>query len=493
MRILSVLLQSKSKREITAIAEGIKKKDYKYVGKKREYKMIKPLTKTNLSRAVGSLLLLFIFGAGSCVKIEKFEPVYEPVYIEDIEPYYLDFEEIQNRGTIRMITRYNPASYFLLGGIDRGFEYELVSRFAKEHGLKVEIVLFGTNEDPIQILDRGDGDLIADHFVIAEGLLDQVNFSKPYNFINLVYDNEAEIENASMIKLPDNDKVDLRKYHNQTAAHYIVEVPSEMSVSKSDSIAWVTRKNAPVLKQKMDEFIEKHIQVRESDGRILRSAYLNNLRRRYFERDRFESLYHDSAYDAIYSGYLSPYDDMVKSIANEAGVDWKLVIAVMAQESAFDPKAESLAGARGLMQIIPRFSRVADKTELYDPETNIREGVRYLQKHLTREAHLDSLNRHSLALAAYNVGMGNLADAKELAVKLGNDPDEWPNIADALLKLMNHEYYQHARYGYKRGTETVNYVEDVLNRYSRYQAIYKMAAKFDEKQKRVQEMIVLNR
>lgn len=85
-----------------------------------------------------------------------------------------------------------------------------------------------------------------------------------------------------------------------------------------------------------------------------------------------------------------------------------------------------------------------------------------------------------MALAAYNVGSGNLADARELAIRLGNDPDEWPNIADALLKLMKPEYYQHARFGYKRGTETVNYVEDVLNRYSRYQTIYKMAALFEE-------------
>jgi len=448
--------------------------------------MTKPSTKAYLSKTVGaSLLILFILGANSCANIENTDLV----QIEEPEPIETDFEEIQERGTIRMITQYRPTSYFLLGGMDRGFEYELVSRFARENGLKVEVVLIGSHEDPIQILETGEGDLIADHFAINEQLVNRVAFSTPYNFINQIYDiNETEVENVSMLKYSGENIVDFKTPQYKTEARYHGEKSPEMTFTKSESIAWAVRKNAPMLKQKMDEFIGKHIRVRESDGRILRSAYLNSLQRRYFERDRFESRYRDTAYDTFYSGYLSPYDEMVKSIADEAGVDWKLVIAVMAQESAFDPKAESWAGAVGLMQIIPRFSQITNKMELYEPEKNIREGVRYLQKHLTREAHLDSLNQHSMALAAYNVGMGNLADARELAVRMDKDPDEWPNIADALLKLMHPEYYQHARFGYKRGTETVNYVEDVLNRYSRYQTIYKMAVNFNENQP---EMIVM--
>ena len=456
---------------------------------KRHFLMIVQLTKIFLTKIISaSLFILLITGTHFYSDVE----LTVPVFYQEPEPLKFDFEEIQTRGTLRMITQYSPTSYFLMGGMDRGFEYELVSRFAKENELKIEVVLIGPDEDPLQILESGKGDLIADHYVINEQILDQVSFSKPYNYINKVYDiSDAGYENVSIYKFPD-DEMKVSKSHQYQATVRYKEDPSPgLAITKVDSIAWTIRKNTPVLKQKMDEFIGKHIQVRESDGHILRSAYLNNLHRRYFERDRFESRYHFRAYIAIFTGYLSPYDDMVKSIADEAGVDWKLVIAVMAQESAFDPMAESLAGALGLMQIIPRFSEVVDETELYDPEINIREGVRYLKKHLTREAHLDSLNQHSMALAAYNVGMGNLADAKELAARLGNDPDEWPNIADALLKLMDPEYYQHARYGYKKGTETVNYVEDVLNRYSRYQAIYEMATLYEEGNK--QELMVLNR
>lgn len=450
--------------------------------------MIVLISKANLTKITGaSLLILLLTGTHfySDIEIEK------PVYFPESKPIKIDFEEIQNRGTLRMITRYSPTSYFLLEGMDRGFEFELVSGFAKENGLKVEVVLIDSQEDPLQILESGKGDLIADHFVINEELPGNVAYSMPYHFIEEAYnESEARIEDVAMLKFPQVVTTDFNLYPYQASAHNLCDKTPEKK-TKSAGISWVIRKNAPVLKQKMDEFIGQHIQVRESDGHILRSHYLNNLHLRYFGRDRFESRYHYRAYIAIHTGYLSPYDDMVKSIADEAGVDWKLVIAVMAQESAFDPNAESLAGALGLMQIIPRFSGVDDETELYDPEINIREGVRYLKKHLTREAHLDSLNRHSMALAAYNVGMGNLADARRLAVRLGNDPDEWSNIADALLKLMEPEYYEHARYGYKKGTETVNFVEDVLNRYSRYQTIYKMAAYFKEGDD--QQMIVLSR
>ena len=462
--------------------------------------MIIPLSKAYISITVGaSLLILLITGTNFCSDIEISERVYfqepepiERVNFQESEPIKVDFEELQDRGTLRMITRYSPESYFLMGGMDHGFEYDLVSRFARENGLKVEVVLIGSHEDPLEILESGEGDLIADHFVINKELLDQVTYSKPYNYINQVYNiSKGEIENVLMLKLTDEEIWDSKTHQEKAAGSYPGKRIPEMSVTKTDSIAWAIRKNSPVLKQKIDEFIGAHIQVRESDGSILRSAYLNNLRLRYFKRDRLTSRYQYRAFIAIYTGYLSPYDDIVKSISDEAGIDWKLVIAVMAQESAFNPEAESLAGALGLMQIIPRFSEVANETMLYDPEINIREGVRYLKKHLNREAHLDSLNQHSMALAAYNVGSGNLADARELAVQLGNDPDDWPNIADALLKLMDPYYYEHSRHGYKKGTETVNYVEDVLRRYTRYQVIYMMAALFEEGDE--QELIVLNR
>ncbi len=470
------------------------------------------------------LAVLVIVGLSGCSKsIEDEEPVTYP------EPVSFDFEEIEERGTIRMLTRYNSSSYFLHRGMDRGFEFELVSRFADNHGLKVEVVLLGIDDDPITLLNQGEGDLIASNYAITEERLRHIAFSRPYNFVNQVLVQPVDMPLLSDLSDLEGKTISVRRassYYStlqslreqglditidvvgedwntealihevangslqatvaddnlyKVASNYIEGVKSGLVLAEQDTVAWAIRKNAPQLKEKMDEFMAEHFRIRESDGRVLRSAFLNILLRRYYEDERQANRYRDRSFDMVYTGYISPYDDLVKSIAEEAGVDWKLVLAVMAQESEFNPNARSWAGAVGLMQIIPRFSRVEEEALLYDPEINIREGVRYLNKHLNRYAHLDSLNRYSMALANYNVGMGHIADARILASQLGNDPDEWEHIADALLKLMHRKYYQHARYGFKRGIETVNYVEDILNRYRRYHAIADLAEHFQQR------------
>ena len=470
------------------------------------------------------LPMLLLSGLSGCGRQEK-----SPVAVSYPDPVEFDFDEIRERGTIRMLTRYNSSSYFLHRGIDRGFEFEMVSRFAEEHGLKVEVVLLGTDDDPITLLNRGDGDLIASNYAITPDRTPHINFSSPYNFVNQVLvqaGNQEPVSDLSdlegmIISVREKSSyfTTLQKLRDQglniiidvvsedwntealihevaegriqatvaddnlyrVTSNYIDGVQAGLVLAEQDTVAWGVRRNAPQLKEKMDEFMAEHFRIRESDGRVLRSAFLNVLRRRYFEDERQATRFRDRSFDMIYTGYISPYDNLVRDIAEEAGVDWKLVLAVMAQESQFNPNARSWAGAVGLMQIIPRFSRVEDEALLYDPEINIREGVRYLQKHLNRYAHLDSLNRYSMALANYNVGMGHIADARHLAVQLGNDPDEWENVADALLRLMHRKYYQHARYGFKRGVETVNYVEDIMNRYSRYHAIAELAAHFRER------------
>ncbi len=490
----------------------------------RSHMVQKSTYQSIISKKAGvGLLVLFSFGTLSCVETDSTEYV----QLEYPEPVSFDFDEIKERGSIRMITRYSSSFYFLHRGTDRGFEFELVSRFADKHDLKVDVILIRAGDDPIEMLNQGKGDLIAGNFAITQDRIPHVAFSRPYNFVNQVVvhrDTASSLDNISMledytitvrnnssyhttlralqeegydidISLVDEDwnteaimlSVADGEYEAtmaddnlfQVSANYIDGIASSLVVSERDTVAWALRKNAPELKQKADDFMEDHFRIRESDGRVLRSAFLNILTRRYFEDERQVDRFRDRTYDTVYSGYISPYDDIVKDIAEDAEVDWKLVIAVMAQESEFNPNARSWAGAVGLMQIIPRFSQVQNEALLYDPEINIREGVRYLQKHLNRYSHLDSLNQYSMALASYNVGMGHIADARHLAAQLGNDPDEWENIADALLKLMNRKYYQNARYGFKRGIETVNYVESVMDRYSRYHTIYELADHFD--------------
>lgn len=95
------------------------------------------------------------------------------------------------------------------------------------------------------------------------------------------------------------------------------------------------------------------------------------------------------------------FDAMIDRYANEYNVDPVLVRAVIQVESDFNPNCVSNKGARGLMQLIPETARRYGVKSIFDPEENIRGGVRYL-------ADLMSMFNNDLhrALAAYNAGEG---------------------------------------------------------------------------------------
>jgi membrane-bound lytic murein transglycosylase F len=225
-----------------------------------------------------------------------------------------------------------------------------------------------------------------------------------------------------------------------------------------------------MLKTRLDKFLAKHFRISKTTGKPLRSAFLNILSKKYYTDGSEVAKNIRPVRNVLQRGQLSVYDDIIKELSDEHGVDWKLVASLIAQESQFDPYAESWVGARGLMQIIPEII-AADSINLFDPYVNVNEGINLLNQHLKHYSYLDSTNQWALALATYNAGLGHVADARRIVIDMNKDPNDWENVSDALLKLMRHQYYQHARYGFCRGIETVKYVTEVMNRYSTYSAI----------------------
>lgn len=172
-------------------------------------------------------------------------------------------------------------------------------------------------------------------------------------------------------------------------------------------------------------------------------------------------------------GIISKWDGLFQKYAPKARIDWRLMAAQCYQESCFDPKAHSFAGACGLMQIMPSTASYLGlaKEDIYVPEKNIAASAK-LMAELIGSFH-DVPSKHDqlcFALAAYNGGKGHVRDAMALAQKNGKDSRRWNSVKEYILKLQQREYFTDpvVKHGYMRGSETADYVDRIIKRWIDY-------------------------
>ena len=175
-------------------------------------------------------------------------------------------------------------------------------------------------------------------------------------------------------------------------------------------------------------------------------------------------------------GVISHYDGYFQHYAATIRWDWRLLAAQCYQESTFDPKARSWAGACGLMQIMPS---TADhlglsRADIFNPEQNIAAAVRYLAELERSFSDIrERSERTRFMLAAYNGGHFHIRDAMALAQKNGRNPYHWHEVEPFVLGLSKPEYYNDpvVKNGYMRGSETVDYVRKIQERWNGYRGV----------------------
>lgn len=439
-------------------------------------------------------------------------------------PVERDLAEIKESGVLRMITHYGSSTWFLHEGMEAGFEYELVRGFADANGLTLEVIIPDKGESPWELLNAGEGDIVASNLIITPELEEQARFTQPYDLVDQIIVTRSDLEPVpgSLEELASAGlaiTVERGSSHYYTLKHLktqghefdleaVSAIDSEMLLfsvigtgkeatvansnmlsaasrymqglrrgpvlSEANPVAWAVRKNAQELVTELNDYLSGHFRYDEEDGKAKRSEFMNILRQRYFAGSAIIAEYYNPKWAFDSPDLISPYDSEVRQVADSLGLDWLMLSAMIAQESRFEASSKSMAGAVGLMQIVPRYSEVP-YPDLYDPGINIREGASIIRKHLDHYAYLDTLNQWSFALATYNSGKGHIADARRLTIDRNKDPNRWENVAESLLMLMESPYYENARYGYARGIETVNYVENVLNRYRTYEQVMVIA------------------
>jgi membrane-bound lytic murein transglycosylase F len=242
---------------------------------------------------------------------------------------------------------------------------------------------------------------------------------------------------------------------------YYWNIDAGLEISFRQRSSWVVMKSSPALADAINEW---------ASDKVSEPVYKAAVKR-YFELSK-KIL--EISMPEIGNGHISPYDSLFKKYAVTLGWDWEILASLAWQESHFRPAIVSWAGAQGLMGIMPGTARTLGVSldSLSDPETSIRIGVEVLRrfgrgfKNVT-----DSTEFIKFTLASYNAGMGHVQDAQRLAGKYGRNPDVWDdNTAEFILLKREPEYYNDpvVKYGYLRGTETFNYVKEILGRVDYY-------------------------
>ncbi|MFN2546107.1 MAG: transglycosylase SLT domain-containing protein [Myxococcales bacterium] len=421
-------------------------------------------------------------------------------------------EEIVRSGYIRVLTRNNDTSFFIYRGHRMGFDYELGKKLAQHLGIRVDMIITQGWTEMVPALLKGEGDVIAAELLITDERKKQVRFAEPWGHTREVIvwkDGSPVIKSAEGLSGKD---VHVRKgstYYGSLLdlnaklasagkpAVNVRIVPEEwetdtilQSVSKGEivytiaddllanihtaywdnlvvgpaisgerDLAWAVRPGDVKLEKAIDDVFRE----------LRKKPDFNILRKKYFEAERSLKKERKDRFYASETGTLSPYDPLVRKYAGQHAFDWRLVAAQIYQESHFDPQRKSWVGALGLFQIMPATAKGLGIQDPTDPEQSIRGGLKYMQQLSDHYRDVpDPIERYRFALAAYNTGFGHVDDARRLARAAKKEAARWREVAPFLLKLSDRKYARKARFGFCRGSEPVDYVRHIDERYTGY-------------------------
>jgi membrane-bound lytic murein transglycosylase MltF len=232
--------------------------------------------------------------------------------------------------------------------------------------------------------------------------------------------------------------------------------PDEPGASDDRTLALFARTDSPDLIQAVNGTLPKLAQTANSTG--------------LYERYCVDHKALAEADQVVpWGGQASRYSKLISKYAREVGLDWRLVAAVISEESGFRVHAVSSKGATGLMQLMPGAPGTEDIENPFDPEPNIRAGVLYLRRLQEMFQHSGRSDEIAMVLAAYLVGPGHVLDAQGIARGLGLDPYRWRGGLDHVLPLLELEqFFPKTRCGFARGQQAVGYVNRILERYDLY-------------------------
>ncbi len=170
------------------------------------------------------------------------------------------------------------------------------------------------------------------------------------------------------------------------------------------------------------------------------------------------------------------YRPVIQEHAAMHHLDWRLITALIVQESGFDENAESHAGAMGLMQLMPKTAKELGVTDPFNANESIAGATRYFRSLYDLYPDSSHPNRVRIALASYNGGRGHIKDAQQITAHRHDNPNQWVCLSRNLVLLTEKDKVLHSNvweageppHGYFQGyPETLEYVDRVMRYYAR--------------------------
>lgn len=401
-----------------------------------------------------------------------------------------------------------PTTLFVnAAGTHAGLEYDLVNQFAAKHGLKVRFLVTGSQAEAMERLQRreahlavgvlrGDGpgiqygpayQAVEPVLVFQQGRLDsevkqqlaegrlmlstlpeylrvvaQMKAQQP----GLLYEVSTGDDAESLFERVARGEVPVALVDAHTAdvmQNYYPKVSSLHGISEVLPMAWALGDAGP----QFSEMVESFFNGASEQGVIARLAD------RYYGHVNRLGPPDTLAFLDKRTAILPDYRGWFHEAEAKTGLDWRLIAALAYQESHWNPAAVSPFGVRGVMMLTEDTARSLGVDRL-NPYQSIQGGARYLRSLVNAiPQRIPEPDRTWLALAAYNVGMGHLEDARVLAARLKKNPDSWADVKTTLPLLRNPQYFSTVKNGYARGGEPVIFVEslrtyfDILARFEK--------------------------
>lgn len=433
-------------------------------------------------------------------------------------------KDIQSRGTLVALTDDNSFNYFEFEGEPHGYQYDLLHKFAEHLGVTLEIVVEPNVNKALQYLQQRRVDIVAmelpvindDRFDIVyttplyhdyqvlvrkkqvkkSGSRFNTNSNKSLNegieelkdkTITLsankhgqIYLSDIQHATSNNTKIIAEENLPISELFaevSEGSIDYTISferpakammltyrnIDAHTRISPEIGISWIVRKGAVNLLEVANNWIEENKSTRLFAG----------LNSKYYKNPRWVNI---ALGRPVKKSTISDYDNIIREMSNNIGWDWRLVAALIYQESKFQPDATSHRGAFGLMQLMPSTAYKFGAHEGSTANEQIAAGTKllnYLDRRLSKLVP-DKNERKKFVLAAYNIGLAHILDAIKLTEKYGKDPTIWhDNVEYYLLAKSQPEYYNDTvvKYGRISGKETHQFVLNVMDKYEHYKTL----------------------